>query len=100
MVPSGTFSTYDTYTTSNKYVLWFIWKLSGRLRFPPFKNKKYVLFKIIRKIRLDMHVCNTLKYVKTSHQNARILYTLATSKSQPDDLLELIIINTSTVLKF
>ena len=72
MEPSGTFSTYDTYTTSNKYVLWFIWKLSGRLRFPLFKNEKYVVFKIIRKIRLDMPVCNTLKYVKTSHQNARI----------------------------
>ena len=72
MVPSGTFSTYDTYTTSDKYKLWFIWKLSGRLRFPLFKNEKFVVFKIIRKIRLDMHVCNTLKYVKTSHQNARI----------------------------
>ena len=72
MEPSGTFSTYDTYATSNKYVLWFIWKLSGRLRFPLFKNEKYVVFKIIRKIRLNMHVCNTLKYVKTSHQNARI----------------------------
>ena len=31
MVPSGTFRTYDTYTSSNKYDLWFIWKLSGRL---------------------------------------------------------------------
>ena len=72
MEPSGTFCMYGTYTTSNKYVLWFIWKLSGRLRFPLFKNEKYVVFKIIRKIRLDMHVCNTLKYVKTSHQNARI----------------------------
>ena len=72
MVPSGTFRTYDTYTTSNKYKLWFIWKLSGRLRFPLFKNEKFVVFKIIRKIRLDMPVCNTLKYVKTSHQNARI----------------------------
>ena len=100
MVPSGTFSTYDTYTTLNKYKLWFIWKLSGRLRFPLFKNKKFLVFKIIRKIRLDMHVCNTLKYVKTSHQNARIRYTFATSKSQPDDLLELIIINTSTVVEF
>ena len=27
-------------------------------------------------------------------------YTFATSKSQPDDLLELIIINTFTVLEF
>ena len=76
MVPSGTFNTYDTYTASNKYVLWFIWKLTGRLRFPLFKNEKYVAFKIIRKIRLDMHVCNTLKYVKTSHQNARIHITV------------------------
>ena len=73
MVPSGTFITYDTYTSSNKYVLWFIWKLSaGRLGFPLFKNFKYVVFQIIRKIRLNRHVCNTLKYVKTSHQNARI----------------------------
>ena len=38
MVHSGTFTTYDTYTSSNKYVLWFIWKLSGRLGFPLFKN--------------------------------------------------------------
>ena len=95
MEHSGTFNAYFTYTASNKYVLWFIWKLSGRLRFPLFKNEKYVVFKIIRKIRLDMHVCNTLKYVKASHQTRT--HTFATSKSQPDDLLKLILINTSTV---
>ena len=49
MVPSGTFRTYDTYTTSNKYVLWFIWKLSGRLRFPLFKNKNHSCESFARK---------------------------------------------------
>ena len=105
MVPSGTFLTFDTYTSSNKYVLWFIWKLSGRLGFPLFKNLKYVVFQIIRKIRLNRHVCNTLKYVKTSHQNARthIRNQYGTSKSRPDDLwrkLSAIPINTSTVVIF
>ena len=48
-----------TYMISDKYVHWLIWKLSGRLRFPLFKNKKYVVFTKIRKIRVSKYVCNT-----------------------------------------
>ena len=55
----GTFYSYRTYLTSDKYVYWLIWKLSGRLRFPLFKNKKYVVFTKIRKIRVSKYVCNT-----------------------------------------
>ena len=41
MVPSGTSRPYDTYTSSNKYVLWFIWKLSDRQTWiSPFQKLK------------------------------------------------------------
>ena len=102
MVPSGTFSTYDTYTTSNEYVLWFIWKLSGRLRFPLFKNKKYVLFKIIRKIRLDSgYACMQYAEIRQNFTSKRAhTHSQPVKANQTTYVLELIIVNTSTVLKF
>ena len=91
----GTFSIYRTYMIANKYVLWLILKLSGRLRFPLFRNEKHFVFQKIRKILHHTYVCNTSKlHIKTRTS------TFALSKSQQGDLVELIPIYTFTVLEF